>query len=173
MKFAVPQPDGTVTIIAAAPREHLEPLIGTPDENGVRHLSEADWRAHVLERNGLTEKDVTDLPDDWAPPDGDRAFRNAWVLTGKDVTVDMPKARELHRDRLRVLRAPKLAELDMQYLRADETKDETEKARIATEKQALRDVTADPAIEAATTPEELKAVIPNARQFFSGGDRKP
>lgn len=101
MKFAVPKPDGSVTIIAAASRENLEMLIGTPDENGTRHLSEADYRAHVLERNGLTESDVIDLPGNWAPPDGDRAFRNAWVMSGQAVTVDMPKAREIHIAKLR------------------------------------------------------------------------
>jgi hypothetical protein len=48
--------------------------------------------------------------------------------------------------------------LDMAYLRADESKDEVAKATIAAEKQALRDAPADPAIDAAGTPEELKAV---------------
>jgi hypothetical protein len=52
--------------------------------------------------------------------------------------------------------------LDTAYMRADEVGDQQEKRRIATQKQALRDVTADPRIDAAATPEELKAVIPDA-----------
>ena len=48
----------------------------------------------------------------------------------------------------------------MDYQRADEAGDTGAKADIAKRKQALRDVTADPAIEAARTPDELRAVWP-------------
>jgi len=91
----------------------------------------------------------------------DRTFRNAWAHGGTTVSVDMPKAREIHKNKLRELRKPKLEALDTVYLRADEISDTVEKARIATLKQQLRDVTADPGIEAAQTPEALKAVMPN------------
>lgn len=78
------------------------------------------------------------------------------------VTVDMAKARDIQRERIREMRAPVLAELDTAYQRADERGDTEAKANIASRKQALRDATEDPAIEAAQTPEELKAVIPDA-----------
>jgi hypothetical protein len=94
------------------------------------------------------------------PAPVDKTFRAAWALVGEAITVDMPKARTIHRGRLRVMRAPLLAALDVDYQRADERGDAAEKTRIAAEKQALRDVTDDPAIEAARTPEELKAVVP-------------
>ena len=91
----------------------------------------------------------------------DRYFRNAWKDAAGRLDVDMPKAREIHRDRLRALRAPLLAALDTEYMRADEFPVNAQaKNIIARKKQALRDVTADPAIDAAATPEELKAVIP-------------
>ena len=90
----------------------------------------------------------------------DRTFRNAWKVSGAGIAVDMPKAREIHRVKLRDLRKPKMEALDAAYLRADETGDIAEKQRIAAQKQALRNVTADPAIEAAQTPEQLKAVMP-------------
>jgi hypothetical protein len=48
----------------------------------------------------------------------------------------------------------------MQYLRADELGDTAEKQRIAALKQALRDVTDTPEIEASTTSDELKLVWP-------------
>lgn len=92
----------------------------------------------------------------------DRYFRGAWRNSGRKVTVDMPTAREIHRTKLRRMRAPLLAELDTEYMRADEAGDNAEKKRIATRKQALRDVTADPAIEKAKTPDALKAVLPPA-----------
>lgn len=89
-----------------------------------------------------------------------RTFRNAWRQDGMTVRTDMPLARELWRDHLRRLRAPKLAALDTAYLLADETGNQQEKARIAAQKRVLRDVTSLPDIEAAQTPDELKAVMP-------------
>lgn len=80
----------------------------------------------------------------------DRTFRNAWNWTGK-VDHDMEKCRAIHRDRMRAARAPKLAALDVRQLRGED---------VEAEKTALRDVTADPAIDAAKTPEELKLVWP-------------
>lgn len=82
----------------------------------------------------------------------DRTFRNAWTWNGK-VDHDMEKCRAIHRDRMRAARAPKLAALDIKQLRGED---------VEAEKAALRDVTADPAIDAAKTPEELKAVWPEA-----------
>jgi len=84
----------------------------------------------------------------------DRTFRNAWQ---HDLTVDMPKARVIWEDKLREDRKAVLADLDVDYQRADEAGDQAEKARIAALKTTLRDAPADPRIAAATTPEELKA----------------
>lgn len=108
------------------------------------------------------------IADDTEVP-ADRTFRNAWT---PDLTVDMAKARELHKDTLRGLRSPQLAALDVEYQRADEAGDKTAKRDIAARKQALRDVTKHPAISAATTPDELKAAVPkiltNLVRFGSG-----
>jgi len=86
----------------------------------------------------------------------DRTFRNAWQFKGDAVEIDMPKARDIHRDVLRAERASKLDKLDVDWFRAVETGGDT--AAIAAEKQRLRDVTADSRIAAAKTPEELKAL---------------
>jgi hypothetical protein len=77
------------------------------------------------------------------------------------ITISMSKAREIHRDRLRRLRAPRLAALDVAFIRAMETSDTAHLAEIAKQKQALRDVTADARIDAARTPEALSTVIPD------------
>lgn len=90
----------------------------------------------------------------------DRTFRNAWKDDGKALGVDLPKARDIHRERLRTLRAPLLTALDAEFQRS--YKDPAAMDAIEAKKQALRDVTADPAIEAAKTPEDLKAVLPAA-----------
>ena len=92
----------------------------------------------------------------------DRTFRDAWTAGAGRIDHDMAKCREIHKARLRALRAPFLAALDTEYLRADEAGDIAKKAEIAAKKQALRDVTKDPAIDAAGTPEALRAVFPAA-----------
>ena len=78
------------------------------------------------------------------------------------ITVNMTKAVEIKKDMIREERNPKLADLDVQFMRAVESGDTAAQATISAQKQALRDATDDPAITAATTPEELKAVVPSA-----------
>ena len=98
------------------------------------------------------------VPNDYLDETTDKTFRNAWKDTpgrGKP-DVDMPKARELHREKLRNQRANILDALDADYMKADEANDQATKRAIATRKQALRDITIHPEIDAATTPDELK-----------------
>ena len=78
------------------------------------------------------------------------------------ITVNMTKAVEIKKDMIRAERDPKLAALDVEFMRAVEAGDTAKQAEISTKKQALRDATDDPAIAAATTPDELKAVVPTA-----------
>ena len=91
----------------------------------------------------------------------DRMFRGAWQFNGAAVDIDMAAARDIHRDNLRREREPKLAALDVDYMKALEQGGDT--AAIAAQKQALRDITADARIEAAATPNELKALTLDAR----------
>tara|TARA_R100000734_G_C3319150_1_gene114425 strand:- start:917 stop:1183 length:267 start_codon:yes stop_codon:yes gene_type:complete len=70
--------------------------------------------------------------------------------------IDMNKAKEIHRDKIRVARKPKLAELDIEFQRAIETDDSTKKSEIAAKKQVLRDAPADSAIESAGDVTALK-----------------
>lgn len=92
----------------------------------------------------------------------DRTFREAWAHGGKTVIVDMGKAVEIHKGRLREIRQPLLAALDVKFMKALEAGDTKARDDIVTAKQALRDVTSDPALGAAKTPEALKAVMPAA-----------
>lgn len=105
--------------------------------------------------------DATDVQIvDAAAIPADRTFRNAWKHDKGTVSVDMVKATGIYKDKLRELRAPKLAALDADYMKALESGDTAKMQTVATKKQALRDVTADPGLTAAKTPDELKAVIP-------------
>ena len=71
------------------------------------------------------------------------------------ININMDKARDIHREKVRQARNPKLAAKDVEFQRALETGADT--ATIVSEKQALRDAPAAAPIDAATTPEELKA----------------
>jgi len=86
----------------------------------------------------------------------DRTFRGAWQFNGAAVEVDMVAAKDIHKDNLRRERAPRLAELDVAYMKALEAGSGA--ADIAAQKQILRDITDDARIDAATTPDELKAL---------------
>ena len=70
----------------------------------------------------------------------------------------MDKAKEIWRDKIRRDRVEPLQKLDADYMKALETGSDT--ASIVAQKQALRDAPALPSIDAATTPEELKAIQP-------------
>jgi hypothetical protein len=80
------------------------------------------------------------------------------------IFTDMTKAREIKRDMIRAERNPLLEQLDVEFMRAQEAGDTALQQEIAAKKQALRDATVDPVIDAATTPDELKAATPAALQ---------
>ena len=69
--------------------------------------------------------------------------------------IDMAKAREIHKTNIRIAREPKLAELDIEFQKAQETGATT--TDIVAKKQALRDATADSGIAAASDTDALKA----------------
>ena len=71
------------------------------------------------------------------------------------ININMTKARDIHREKVREARNPKLAAKDIEFQRALETGADT--SAIVAAKQALRDAPASADIEAATTPDELKA----------------
>ena len=94
----------------------------------------------------------------WKAP-SDRTFRDAWESAGEDsgvITVDMDRAKDIWREKIR--QARDFAPLDAAFMKALETG--ADASSVTAQKQALRDAPADPAIDAATTPEELKAVQP-------------
>ena len=67
----------------------------------------------------------------------------------------MAKAKEIHKEKIRIARAPKLAELDVEFQRALETGAST--TDIVAKKQALRDAPANSNITSANSEAELKA----------------
>ncbi len=103
------------------------------------------------------EKVVSFRPIEKSDIPVDRYFRNAWE-DENGIRINMPKAKDIQKDKLRKIRIPLLEALDIEYQKADEVGDTQKKKEIAVKKQVLRDVTNNPAIEAAQTPEELKLI---------------
>ena len=74
------------------------------------------------------------------------------------IGVNIPKAKELQKERFRQVRKPLLEALDIDYQRADEAGDTSKKTEVATKKQALRDVTNSTTLNDATSEAEVRAV---------------
>lgn len=141
------RPDSGVSVVY--------PVINTiGEESGMTEEKALERAMKKLPKDayGVSVIDASLLPD--------RAFRDAWRWDGSTLDIDMVKARAIHRKKLRAMRDPLLASLDVEYMRADEAGDQDKKRAIAGKKQALRDVTSYAAIDAASTPEELKDAIP-------------
>jgi hypothetical protein len=125
--------NGGLTVLIPADPAMIESIAERDIPSGTEY--------HIIDR--------ADLPQD-------RHFRNAWKHEEGVVSHCMDKCRELHKANLREKRAPLLAALDLEYMRADEEGDALKKNRIAADKQALRDITKHPDIAKAQTVEELK-----------------
>ena len=85
----------------------------------------------------------------------DRSFRNAWTFDGTNFGIDMTKAKEIHREKIRLARIPKLKELDIEFQKAQEISADT--SSIVAKKKALRDAPADSTIASASTESDLKS----------------
>ena len=88
----------------------------------------------------------------------DRHFRNAWSISGKVISEDMTKAKELFKTKIREVRTPLLAAEDVVYMKALEASDSSAQTASINKKKALRDAPAASAITNADTIAKLKAV---------------
>lgn len=164
--IALHRPDGGVSVMEFFTRNLLDPAV---DFAGWKRVEGGWFEREVLPE--YVEAEIEELRreqnhqcDSWAMLDEkqtafylseDRRFRNAWQ---HDLTIHMGKAREITRNRLREERTAPLTKLDTDYMKALEAGDKAAQAQIAAQKQNLRDVTKLPAIDKATTPEELLAI---------------
>jgi hypothetical protein len=130
--------------------ELIDPLI---QADKVDPLPEKEPRFHYVNVGG-EDYDITEytLP-------AERTFRDAWDTPSGDViAINMDKAKDVWRNKIRDSRTPEFEKLDQDFMRALETGAST--TQIVADKQTLRDAPAHSDIDAATTPDELKAVQP-------------
>lgn len=116
------RPDGGVSITATHPTL-------TDDEVIALHRDNPAWPK---------DWEVVGTGENIAVPE-DRAFRSAWKCGNNGIGVDLNEARRVVKDQLRAVRAPLLNDLDVKYLRAMESGEDT--SAIVAEKQRLRDIT--------------------------------
>jgi hypothetical protein len=135
----------------------------------VTHLTPASLaEGNTPEQEALRLKERGDIPREYelaavhAQIPQDRSFRDAWHYDGENVGIDMGQARDIHKNRLREKRKGLFAALDAEYMKADEMGDTAKKQAVAAKKQALRDITQHPEIEAAATPAALKTAAISA-----------
>ena len=82
-------------------------------------------------------------------------FLDAYDYASQKFSLNMSKAKEIHKNRIRQARITKLAELDIEFQKALETSAST--TDIVAKKQALRDAPAASAIDSASSTDELIA----------------
>ena len=128
-------------------------IIYTTDEGTVAILIPTDECGLSIEE--IAAKDVPEGKEykivDVSELSSDRTFRNAWVLDN-EITVDIPKAKVITKNKLREKRKPLLEAQDILFMQAQESGSDT--SDIVTEKQRLRDITNQ--VDSMTTVDELK-----------------
>ena len=70
------------------------------------------------------------------------------------ITIDISKAKDIWKDKIRVARKPALEKLDVDFMKANESGEET--TSIVADKQTLRDLPSE--VDTATTTDEIQDV---------------
>ena len=100
--------------------------------------------------------DEEDLPE--------RELWQAWTIEDGVIVVDMARARDIWRHRIRGERDVLMPRADAAVNLAQDNEDGSAEASARAWRRALRDAPDDPAIATATTPAELVAVWPACLQ---------
>ena len=125
------------------------------EDQALARIQAKDKPPGTLETHILEE---TQVPADHAC-DAACEFFNAWEWTD-GITVNMPKARTIHMNRIRLVRNSELVKLDGPWLKATDTGNTAEQQRIAALKQALRDIPQTFKLSNYRSPVTLKAAWP-------------
>ena len=105
----------------------------------------------------IVDKDGNQIDASTATVPANRDFRGAWSLSGKVITEDLAKSKEIFKDKIREVRQPLLEAEDVVYMKALESADSDAQTASVAKKKALRDAPAAKAITDADTIAKLKA----------------
>jgi len=146
--------DNRLNRLVNSTKEHREP---SPEEGG------EDIIIPPLTTDELMAKDYPDITDycEIDTSELPTLFKGAWVKEGQSVVVDMPQAREIHMDDIRIVRNQELEKKDKEIYIAEDTGDQAHIDSLRAERQVLRDIPQTFDLSGATTPEELYALWPS------------
>ena len=105
----------------------------------------------------IVDKDGNQVDASTVTKPSDRHFRGAWSLSGKVISEDLTKAKEIFKDKIREVRKPLLEAEDVVYMKALEADDASAKTASVTKKTNLRNAPAASAITNASSITALKA----------------
>jgi hypothetical protein len=139
---------------------------GIPIDHPRFMVEEADVKSRIGELEGQyfrypTINDATDL-DENKEVKAEVIAKFGWEIdTDGKPKVNMSKAQAIHMDCIRKVRNAELVKLDVPSLRAQEAGDATEQARVASEKQTLRDIPQTFDLSTHATPKALHDAWPD------------
>ena len=110
-----------------------------------------------MSKTFIVDKDGNQVDASTVTKPSDRHFRGAWSLSGKVISEDMTKAKEIFKDKIREVRKPLLEAEDVVYMKALEADDASAKTASVTKKTNLRNAPAASAITNASSITALKA----------------
>lgn len=125
---------------------------------------QADNKLAVIIPTGDVMDAVKDVPQDtpYAIVDSlegvDNDYFDGYIYADGEAVADIAACKNIHLDKFRAARAPKLAALDVAFMKAVEVFNSGEQADIAAKKQELRDITK---ITLPDTLPEIKEVWPD------------
>ncbi len=150
-------PEGTLAVFTPSYNDELRP----PDE------SDGDYalrKAPLVCPTGLTWRMIDDTEH---PGMEDKVFRRAWVDDSVAITVDMPRARDIHLFYIRKARKNRLEELDKEIVTLEDVgrseMDGIWEQKVSDKRelrQTLRDIPETVDLEQFTTSAELKGFWP-------------
>jgi hypothetical protein len=130
-------------------------IIFTNDTGGVAVcIPTGELPIEEVQRKDIPLGKASYVVDSSTLPQADNDFFDAWEQTNGVVAVNIEKAKELTKRRLRQEREPLLAAQDVAFQRAQETGADT--SAIVAEKNRLRDITNQ--VNTCTTTAELRAL---------------
>lgn len=132
-KIAYQRPDGGVSVVIPVSKDAIELTLKSD-------LTDEEYEAHVRERSIPADAiNVVDIDDSALP--SSREFRNAWSLSGANISEDLQKSIDIKLAAVRLERDAALSATDNDYMKALDLGDQTTLAALKVARQNLRDAT--------------------------------
>lgn len=158
--FVRPEDGGiSVVLCACLARDNADKEPSTGDSpRSARHEAWVNSiKAQVAPGSECIDITEADLPQN-------RVFRNAWAKSGKRISIDPTKAKEIHLFRIRKAREREMVKLDAEWMRATGKGRKAEADAIEAKRENLRNAPQDAIVALAnlTDPDAIHAFWPES-----------